>query len=97
MAVAGALTRAIGIWTPEPDITIHEGEEGAAVGIGDPAGVGGVAVEESRNDHLGTHHTRNRVAPTTTLAQHLRAVLVIHTANKRTTAVLSGNGVTAHR
>ena len=96
MVVAGAATRAIGIWTPEPGIITPEGEEGVVVGIDNLTGAEEVVVGETHNVHQGTHHTRNKVVYKTTLLWPLRAVSAIRTANNRATVVLWGNGVTAH-
>ena len=96
MVVAGAATRAIGIWTPELGIITPEGEEGVVVGIDNLTGAEELVVGETHNVHQGTHHTRNKVVYKTTLLWPLRAVSAIRTANNRATVVLWGNGVTAH-
>ena len=99
MVVTQALTGVIGIWTPAPDITIREEEEGVAVEIDDLTAVGGVVVEEHRKmDHKDTSHSHNGVIPTSTPpVLRLRVVSFIHTIKSRTTEVPLGNGVTAHR
>ena len=71
MVVAGALTRTIGIWTPEPGITIQEGEEGVVeVGIDKLTGAGEAVVGEPRSARQDLHRIRSGVVPKTTPACH---------------------------
>lgn len=66
MAVAGALTRITGDRTPDPDIAIHEEEEGAAAETDSPTEPEEVAVEGRLNTHEDTRRPHNGVVPTTT-------------------------------
>ena len=63
MVVPGAVTRIVGIWTPEPGITTHGGEEGAVVETDNLTEAKEGVVEEPRNAHQGTRHRPNRAVP----------------------------------
>jgi len=79
-----------------PDITIHEGEEGAVEGIDNLTEDEEVVGGGHRNAHK--KDSRNGVVlMTTPPTRHLRVVSVNHTLNNRATEALLGNGTTVHR
>ena len=95
MLLGRAITRMTGTWTPGPDPTLHEGEEGVGVEVDTLTEVEEVAVRERRNIHKDSRFRNGAVPTTTHPVRRLRAVSFTHMVINRPTEVVQENGITA--